>query len=137
MLVADIRYEHAPILHRREIAWLPIIYAAALGLMTLVGVIFWTRPVRRVLFAAYFLAVGVGVLGELYHTDFHPFYVARDVIAVWYQPPHPADDEDDGPTPPPLAPLAFCGIGLMGMLACLERSQYVVAVPPPPDEVRL
>lgn len=113
VLVFDLRYEHNHILANHEIGWTPIIYS---GLMVLVGIMGlakweqWGRPLLTAVFAAGFV---VGALGFWYHGQGHMFADLGQMLSVWGGAhPNPVHQ------PPPLAPLAFAGIGLAGILAC-------------------
>jgi MFS family permease len=132
-LLLDIRYEHRNVLGEEAAAWIPILFSAACVLLGLAALRYWDRGGRKLLVVAFLVACLVGVAGVWFHTDGHPAAVFTVLAASLPNTPVFADSDEederaapsragkDGEgenTPPLLAPLAFCGLGLFGLLAC-------------------
>jgi hypothetical protein len=116
-LLIDIRYEHIDVVHETRISWIPLIYS---GLLTLLGAwafLRWSPASRAILFWGYAVGLAVGMTGLWMHTQGAVFSGVFHVLSAWFQHYHHEN------VPPQLAPLAFCGIGLMGMLACAKVFQ--------------
>jgi hypothetical protein len=64
------------------------------------------------------LAVAVGLLGAWFHSGGRPGRIVAGVATAWSLPPGQDGGIRAGSTPPLLAPLAFCGLGILGLLAC-------------------
>jgi hypothetical protein len=118
-LLFDIRLEHISVVRQRWIGWTPIAYSGLVTLVSLIAVVRWGRRARRVLFWFYLAAVAVGTTGFWLHSREDPLRAVLRVLAAWvsYFPHH---------GPPELAPLSFCALGLVGMLACAERFQMPI-----------
>ncbi len=139
-LVFDLRYEHNHILAKHEIGWTPIIYSAvAVGVGT-AGLALWERGGRLMLRAIFAAGFVVGALGFWYHGQGHILADLGQMLSVWSGAhPNPVHK------PPLLAPLAFAGIGLFGLLGCSRRlppvSQETGGLKPPAhrplEDVRL
>ena len=73
------------------------------------------------LFAA---GVIVGLLGFWLHNMGHPFSGLEMMLSAWAGA-HP----DPTSKPPVMAPLAFAGLGLLGMIVCAARFQPAAGRP--------
>ena len=116
-LLIEIRFEHVDVVHERRIAWIPIGYS---GLMTLLGlwaVAWWGPASRAVLSWFYALGLAVGSAGIWLHADGAIISSIVHILSAWFQRFHHAE------APPVLAPVAFCGIGLLGLIACAKAFQ--------------
>jgi 4-amino-4-deoxy-L-arabinose transferase-like glycosyltransferase len=115
-LAVDLRMEHVDVVRQRTIGWTPIVYSALMALACLGAVIRWHRMARRILMALFALAFIVGSLGFYLHNNGNLARPPQLDLQAWTDPAmkHPKG-------PPPNAPLAFAGIGLLGIVACLER----------------
>jgi hypothetical protein len=116
-LLIDIRYEHIDVVHETRISWIPLIYSGLLTLLGLWAFLRWSPASRAILFWCYAVGLAVGMTGLWMHSQGAIFSGVAHVLSAWFQHFHYADE------PPLLAPLAFCGIGLMGMLACAKVFQ--------------
>ena len=116
MLVVDLRFEHVEAVHEHPISWTPIIYSGLMINLGIVGLIAWDRGGRQVLQAAFVAAFVVGLLGFWFHNHGHLIHGVT-VLSAWNRPLQHTD------APPPLAPLSFLGLGLIGLLACARRFQ--------------
>jgi hypothetical protein len=135
-LLLEIRYEHRQVLQEEPAAWIPIVFSGASVLLGLLALGSWDRWGRQALMGAFALACVVGVLGVWFHTEGRPGAALAVVTASLPGTPVFAESEgSEAPatpegrpnagagekTPPYLAPLAFCGLGLFGLLACSRR----------------
>ena len=119
-LMADIRVEHADRFHKFWQAWIPIYYSSAMILACLIGTLGWSAArgnVRRVVFWLFVLGFAVGGYGMYMHNGADIGKLLKTLVDAWITRIH----HDD--VPPQLAPAAFCGLGLIGMLACSRRLQ--------------
>ena len=145
LLLVEIRAMHQKVLGDAAIAWTPLVYSGLMLIAGAAGLAMWDRGGRRLLFWGFSLALVVGLLGDWLHTMGKPIQAFMGELSAWAEPIRPekpgqAEPEDDArakkaesPSPPALAPLAFVGLGLLGMLACAGRFQPNRA----PDTVRV
>ena len=117
MLVVDLRAEHVDVVRHNWQAWIPIVYSGVMVLLGAAALAGWERGGRQVLQIAFAAAFIVGGLGFWFHNHGHLVSAVITVLSAWTQPLHHQD------VPPPLAPLSFAGLGLLGMLACARRFQ--------------
>jgi hypothetical protein len=115
-LMVDIRVEHVDVVRERKIAWLPIIYAGFMTIASLVAFVFWNKTTRRIMIPLFLLAFVVGGMGFYFHNHGHLKEVITTSVNAWTDPNM---DHSDGP--PQVAPLAFAGLGMIGVLASLRR----------------
>lgn len=120
MLIVDLRFEHVDVLRKHWTAWIPIVYSAAMVLMGLLALQLWERGGRQTLMAAFVVSFIVGGLGFWFHTKGHLVSSVATVFSAWTQPLRYKD------VPPPLAPLSFAGLGLLGLLSCARRYQPAI-----------
>ena len=117
-LMADIRIEHADRFHKFWQAWIPIYYGGTMAVACLVGTIAWWTPVvRRIVFWLFGLGFVVGSYGLYLHNHGNFGQLATTMIDAWIGKIKHQD------VPPQLAPAAFCGLALIGMLVCARRTQ--------------
>jgi hypothetical protein len=119
LLLVEVRFEHREVLGETWVAWLPIGCAALLVVGGAIALAFWRRGGRRVLTALFGLAFVVGAIGIWFHSEGHPFAHIAKALSAWALPPGQSGGAPAGSEPPPLAPAAFCGLGLLGLIACL------------------
>jgi hypothetical protein len=117
MLVVDLRSEHVDAVRRDWQAWIPIVYSSAMVVLGAAALAGWKRGGRQALLIAFAAAFIVGGLGFWFHNDGHLVSGVLTVLSAWTKPLHHED------VPPPLAPLSFAGLGLLGTLACARRFQ--------------
>ncbi len=120
-LMIDIRVEHVAVVRERSIAWLPIIYSGVMTIACLTAFVFWNQTARRIMLLLFLLAMAVGAMGFYFHTDGNVTKVIQTSINAWTDP-HMRHSH----APPQLAPLAFAGLGMMGVLASLKTIQFWV-----------
>ncbi len=148
MLLMEIRYTHRDVLGEQWLSWTPLVYSALMLLAGIAALCLWERGGRKVLFWCFAVGLIVGPLGLWLHTGKHPARGLKRVISAWTLPIKHGDEKqgaandaavkkggdasggkpdnkkgDSQDKPPVLAPLAFCGLGLLGMLACAARFQ--------------
>jgi hypothetical protein len=119
-LLLELRFEHREVLGEAWQSWIPLAYcglALALGVLALVRWHSWGRVALAALFA---LGIAVGIAGFWFHTDGHVVDAIRDLLGAWRIPPGQDGGIKMGSRPPALAPLAFCGLGALGLLICLR-----------------
>ena len=115
-LMVDIRVEHVDVVRERSIAWLPIIYAGFMTLACLVAFVLWNRTARLIMPVFFALAMVIGGMGFYLHNHGHLEKVIKTSINAWIDP-----DASHSDAPPQFAPLAFAGLGGIGLLASLRR----------------
>ncbi|HEX4385737.1 MAG TPA: hypothetical protein VH083_22410 [Myxococcales bacterium] len=120
MLVVELRFEHREALGETWHAWIPLAYAAATLLAGAVTLLVWSPGWRRALAVLFAAGVAVGLGGLWFHSGGHPIHNVLGVLAVWRLPPGQVGAIKIGSQPPALAPLAFCGLGTLGLLACYK-----------------
>ena len=117
-LLFEIRFEHREVLGETWRGWIPLSYSALLLAAGVPAWIAWTKGGRKVLAALFALAIAVGILGAWFHSDGRPDKSLAQVVRVWARAPGKDDGMKHQDAPPALAPLAFCGLGLLGLLSC-------------------
>jgi hypothetical protein len=115
-LAMDIRVEHVDVVHDHAIAWLPIIYSCAMALVCLTAVAVWNGIMRRLMLPLFLLSFVIGGIGFYFHNHGHLQRVIRNSVRAWTDPYMSHSD-----APPQMAPLAFGGLGMIGILASLRR----------------
>lgn len=146
MLVMDLRFEHMDVLGEDWQSWIPIIYSGVMVLVGAWGLWFWEKGGRKVLFWAFAASIIVGLLGVWFHDKGKPWKSVTLLVAAWQAPirkharreenqtqpvrkpsyppiaanPGEKKKKEEKPNPP-LAPLSFAGIGVLGMLACWKK----------------
>ena len=113
-LLLEIRFEHREVLGETWRGWIPIGYAALLFAAGIPAWVAWARGGRKLLLALFAPALAVGLLGAWFHSGGRPDRALVRVASAWTR----AGATKAGSGPPPLAPMAFCGLGLLGVLAC-------------------
>jgi len=117
-LLCEVRFEHREVLGETWRGWIPLACAALLLAAGIPAWLRWSGSGRRLLAGLFALAVAVGLLGAFFHSDGNPAASLRRVAAAWVLPPGKDGGMKPGAAPPLLAPLAFSGLGLLGLLAC-------------------
>ena len=115
-LTTDIRVEHVEVVRETFLAWTPIVYSAFMALACLVAILFWNPTSRRILQILFLLAFLVGGLGFYLHNKGHLTTVLTASANAWIDP-----KMKHSRGPPQAAPMAFAGLGLLGLLATLKR----------------
>jgi hypothetical protein len=118
LLLFELRFEHREVLGETWRSWIPLFYSGATALAGGIALVLWDKGGRRILLVLFGIGVAVGLLGLWFHTDGHVLSGLRDVLFAWRIPPGHDGGIKIGSKPPALAPLAFCGIGTLGVLVC-------------------
>ena len=121
LLLLEIRFEHREVLGETWRSWIPLSWCALTVVLGAAALLRWTRWGRPALAACFALALLVGAAGFWFHTGGHLLTAARQVVAMWRVPPGQDGGIKMGSAPPALAPLAFCGLGALGLLVCGPR----------------
>jgi hypothetical protein len=117
-LLVEVRFEHREVLGETWRGWIPLTCAALLLAAGVPAWLAWTGRARKILSGLFALAAAVGLLGAWFHSDGHPLKAFGRVASAWMLKPGQNGGEKPGTAPPALAPLAFSGLGLLGMLVC-------------------
>src|SRR5579862_4814816 len=115
-LMVDIRVEHVDVVRERSVGWLPIVYSGFMTISCLTAFIFWNKTARRIMLALFLLAFVIGGMGFYFHNHGNLKAVMKTSVDAWMDPTMNHSD-----APPQFAPLAFAGIGVIGLLASLNR----------------
>ena len=122
-LMIDIRWEHRVELARQWETWIPLVYIGLMLIAGVVGLYRWNGWGRRLLQVGFSLCLIVGALGTWFHSKGDPVGNFRRVMTAWFVPIGTNGGVKTGSTPPEMAPLAFVGLGLIGLLCCSKRFQ--------------
>ncbi len=120
LLFVEIRFEHREVLGEAWQSWIPLLYCGAMLALGAAALTRWHRGGRQVLLVGFAAAFLIGLLGTWFHSDGHPISGVLQVLAAWALRPGDAGGIKMG-VPPVLAPLAFVGLGSMGVLASSWR----------------
>ncbi|MDX6499061.1 MAG: hypothetical protein QOG23_2321 [Blastocatellia bacterium] len=120
-LLIDIRWEHRVELGRQWETWIPLVYIGLMLIAGGVGLYQWNSWGRRVLQVGFSLCLIVGALGTWFHSKGDPVGNFRHVLTAWVVPIGTNGGVKIGSNPPEMAPLAFVGLGVMGLLCCSKR----------------
>jgi len=136
MLLMELRLEHMDEFGDHWQAWIPLAYSGIMIVIGIAGLWFWKRAGRKVLFWAFAASIIVGLLGVWFHEKGKPWNGVAVIAQAWQAPIVKKHHNKEGQTPqpqkeapkkdtkkkkkpkPPLAPLSYAGIGILGMLAC-------------------
>jgi hypothetical protein len=127
LLLCELRFEHREVLGETRRSWIPLIYASVTLLGGLVALLRWDGKGRRVLAMLFGAGIAVGLVGFWFHTDGHLVTGLRNVLLAWRVPLGQDGGIKMGSKPPALAPLAFCGLGTLGLLVCAAPAAKVSA----------
>ena len=111
LLLVEIRFEHREALGETWHAWLPLGYLALLLVVGSVALLAYHRGGRRVL-------GGLFALGLWFHSGGHPLRALAQVAHAALSSPGGDGGVEVGSKPPALAPAAFIGMGLLGIVSC-------------------
>jgi hypothetical protein len=117
LLALEVRFEHREALGETWHAWIPLTYAVSTAALGGAALLLWERGGRQALLALFSLGLLIGPAGVLFHTGGHPAKAVGQVLSAWTLAPGQSGGiEKDHP--PALAPLAFAGLGALGVVAC-------------------
>jgi hypothetical protein len=115
-LAMEIRVEHVDAVHEQGVAWTPIVYSCVMAVACLVAFVFWNKTSRRLMLPLFLLSFVVGGMGFYFHNHGNLRRVIKTSVNAWT---NPNMNHSDGP--PQMAPLAFGGLGVIGILTSLRR----------------
>jgi hypothetical protein len=118
-LLLELRFEHREVLGETWHSWIPLVYCGVTLVAGAFAVIRWHDWGRVALGALFALGIAVGIAGFWFHTGGHLLGGIRDLLGAWRIPLGQDGGIKMGSRPPALAPLAFCGLGALGLLTCL------------------
>jgi hypothetical protein len=118
LLLFELRFEHREVLGETWQSWIPLVYTGVTSLAGGIALLRWDAGGRRALAVLFGVGIAVGLLGFWFHTGGHIVTGVRDVLAAWRIPLGQDGGIKIGSKPPALAPLAFCGLGTLGVLVC-------------------
>ena len=123
-LLLELRFDHREVLSEHWQAFAPLAYSGVMIVCGGAALALWHRGGRVVLLWGFSIALVIGVVGFWMHNHAKPIEGLKRIVAAWEQPiQKPQSNAAALEEPPVLAPLAFCGLGLLGMLACAQRFQ--------------
>jgi hypothetical protein len=122
LLLFELRFEHREVLGETWRSWIPLVYAGVTALAGVAALVRWDAGGRRVLAVLFGVGIAVGLLGFWFHTGGHVVTGLREVLSAWRVPLGQDGGVKMGSKPPALAPLAFCGLGTLGVLICATHS---------------
>ena len=117
LLLVEIRFEHREALGEAWQSWIPLLYCGAMVALGVAALTRWHRGGRQVLLVGFSAAFLIGILGLWFHSEGHPVAGVLRVFTAWVLRLGDSGGIKAG-APPVLAPLAFVGLGSMGVLAC-------------------
>jgi hypothetical protein len=133
LLMGDVRVEHNQVIRETWHAWIPIIFSFAMLIIIPIGMYMWGRGGRKMLLTCFALSAVVGIAGFVFHMKDNPTGAVQHIATVLAQPPAVSNNDrvtgnippkappKRGPKwPPLLAPLAFAGLGLIGVVCCTK-----------------
>lgn len=144
LLLMELRVEHMDEFGDHWQAWIPLVYSAIMIATGIWGLRYWKTTGRKVLFWAFAISIAIGLSGVWFHEKGKPWNAVTVIAQAWQTPivkkskqhdatekPLPETTNNNGKKKkkkpkPPLAPLSFAGIGVLGMLACRKDETAIV-----------
>jgi len=126
-LLLELRFEHREVLGETWRSWIPLVYCGSTLLAGGFALRRWQTWGRRALGALFALGIAVGIAGVWFHTGGHVLGGIRDLFAAWRVPLGQDGGIKMGSRPPALAPLAFCGLGTLGLMVCTGTATKAAA----------
>lgn len=127
MLLLEIRFQHRAALIDDWRPWMPIVFCNLMIYLIPVAGIFWHKGGKQILLCAYCLTIALGAIGVYVHSQGHLVERLVELLRVWTIPPGQAA-EIAAHYPPVLAPLAFMGLGSIGLLFCFDSQQNLAEI---------
>ncbi len=115
-LLVELRFEHREVLGEEWPSWIPLVYCAATLATGAIALRSWSTWGRPMLAGVFLLGVVVGAVGFWFHTGGHLLGGIAELLRAWRIPPGQDGGIRIGSRPPPIAPLAFCGLGTLGWI---------------------
>jgi hypothetical protein len=121
LLSTEIRFEHRNVLATKWEPWIPVVYTLVAAVLGFAGLFFWKKGGRKFLMFIFAAAMVVGMLGTWFHSKGKPLTIIPQVVSVWMLKPGTTMSQAVENSPPVLAPSAFIGLGLLGLVACWKK----------------
>ncbi len=122
--LVEIRFEHQAVLADKWQSWIPIVYLSTMLFLCLVSILTFQTVGRKLLVLAFAGLIVLGFLGFAFHSQGKPFQRLASVITIDFSPPGQLTAGDNADIVPPLlAPLSLVGLGAIGILCSLWKSQ--------------
>ena len=115
-LMADLRVEHVDVVREHAVGWVPIVYSGVMAVACILAAMVWNDVARRIMIVLFLAALGVGGTGFYLHNNGKFMRVMKRSMNAWVDA-----DMKHSDAPPQTAPLAFAGLGVVGVLASLKR----------------
>lgn len=125
-LFVETRIEHHDVLTEEFIAYVPILFSIIGFVLALFAAFQWQEKWIRVLHVYMFLALVTGLGGIFFHNQDRIFgeekttATAQQIEAEEVEEAGEPEEEEES-EPPLLAPLAFTGLGIVGLLGTYRR----------------
>ena len=117
-LLLELRFDHREVLGETWRSWIPLVYCGLTLVAGASALLRWHTWGRGALAALFTLGIAVGIVGFWFHTGGHLLGGIRDLLGAWRIPLGQDGGIKMGSRPPALAPLAFCGLGTLGLMVC-------------------
>ena len=120
LLLCEVRFEHRAVLLEDWRPWIPVAFCGFM--LAAIPLLNWMSSTftRRALLGCYLIALCLGLFGLIVHSEGHLLERLNELVAVWTSSLQ-AGAEIKAHHPPLLAPLAFTGLGLIGVLFCVSE----------------
>ena len=123
-MLLEIRFEHRQVILDDWHALVPLVFCGAMLSIILISAIFWRQFGKLLLPISYCFTVAVGLLGVYFHSEGHLVDRLLETLSVWtLNVPTGASIQTDHP--PLLAPLAFVGLGSIGLLFSADTNLFL------------
>ena len=126
LLLCEIRFEHRAVLIDDWHPWIPIVFCGLTLLVIPPATLLWDRGGKIVLMGCYCLTVCLGFLGFVFHSEGQMIQRLTELFIVWSSTPQ-TGAAVKALHPPVLAPLAFMGLGSIGLLFSADVNRTLIA----------
>lgn len=120
-LFIETRIEHHDVLSEKLIAYAPIVFSALGFIIASLAAFKWQEKWIRVLHIYLFLALAVGLGGMYFHNEDRLKGKADTSSEIKDDDMQEDEKNVEETTPPILAPVAFTGLGVVGLLGTYRR----------------
>lgn len=121
LLLVETRFEHRVVMGTQWQPWIPVIFSASALITGMFGLAFIKTFGRKVLLCLFAVSMIIGVVGFWLHGKGELAARLEYLIASLFGPVGQIDTSEMS-NPPLLAPLAFSGLGLIGLILTLGWS---------------
>ncbi len=128
LLLLEIRFQHRGALIDDWRPSMPIVFCNLMIYLIPIAGVFWLKGGKQILYCAYFLTIALGAVGVYFHSEGHILERLAELMHVWLIPLKEGA-EIAAHYPPILAPLAFMGLGSIGLLFCFESPLILSEIP--------